>query len=263
MEDKTRKKRYLHQASAIATSGRINRPFCDLIPTQASLALPLDGGFESKRVEGFRYKEIMSFASAYSEVAGSEHGPEGPFDTLALTAIEKLNILDVVTCDRIVARISVKRELGAGEPEITTIGSRFERLRIGSHFFDELDLGVGVICESITWSNLQKALQDDKNKAALAQAALTAPNGERIPVPDEKTTPNKLGFSLAPGSGRSSSIKEVQAKIDIPQFGSVYLGEFYISQFSRHLVMLRVRMGCPVDGGTNVGAGGGGGDTYP
>src|SRR6266576_1314460 len=110
MEDKTRKKRYLHQASAIATSGRITRPFCDLIPTQASLALPIDGGHESKRVENFRYKEIVSFASAYSEVAGSEHGPDGPFDTLALTAIEKLNILDVVTCERVVARISSKRD---------------------------------------------------------------------------------------------------------------------------------------------------------
>ena len=129
MEDKTRRKRYLHQASAIATWGHITRPFCELIPTQAASALPVSGGYVSARAEGFRYKEIMSFASAYSEVEGSEHGPDGPFDTLALTVIEKLNILDLVTCDRVMARISSMSK--GDDPEFTTVGSRFERLRIG------------------------------------------------------------------------------------------------------------------------------------
>jgi hypothetical protein len=263
LEDKTRRKRYLHQASAIATSGRITHPFCDLIPTQAAMALPVSGGYGSARVEGFRYKEIVSFASAYSEVAGSEHGPDGPFDTLALTAIEKLNILDVVTCDRVVARISSMRTGDAIEPEITTVGSRFERLRIGNFFFEELDLGTGVVCESTTWGSLQKALQDGKNKDALAQAAMSAPDGERIPVPDGKQMPGKIGFSLAPGCGRSATIKEVPWRIDVPQFGSVYLGEFFISQYSRHLVMLRVEMGCPLGGSANAGGATGGGDTFP
>ena len=263
MEDKTRRKRYLHQASAIATSGHITRPCCELIPTQAALALPVSGGYGSTRVEGFRYKEILSFASAYSEVAGSEHGPDGPFDTLALTVIEKLNILDVVTCDRVVARISSMRAGDKGEPEITTVGSRFERLRIGTRFFETLDLGVGLVCECTTWANLQKSLQDDKNKNAFSQAAMLAPNGDRIPVPDGKQMPNMLGFSLAPGAGRSAGTAESPWRIEVPQFGSVHLGEFFVTQYSRHLVMLRVEMGCPVGGGTNAGGATGGGDTYP
>jgi hypothetical protein len=261
MEDKTRRKRYLHQAGAIATSGHITRPFCDPIPTQAALALPVGGGYGSTHVEGFRYKEIVSFASAYSEVAGSEHGPDGPFDTLALTAIEKLNILDVVTCDRVVARISSMSK--GDEPEITTVGSRFERLRIGKYFFEELDLGVGVVCECATWANMQTALQDGKKRETLTQAVLSAPNGDKVPLPDGKQMPSKLGFSLAPGSGRPSAIKDVPWKIEVPQFGTVFLGEFFVSQYSRHLVMLRVEMGCPVGGNTNAGGAGGGGDSYP
>src|SRR5690348_13619660 len=133
MDDKTRRKRYLHQADAIAAWGHITRPFCEPIPTQAALALPVAGGYGSARVDGFRFKEILSFGAAYTEVVGSEHNPEGPFDTLALCAIEKLNILDVVTCDRLVARISSRRDLANDEPEITTLGSRFEGLRIGNH----------------------------------------------------------------------------------------------------------------------------------
>jgi len=277
MEDKTRKKRYVHQASAIATSGYITRPCCDLMPTQGALALPATGGYGSTRVEGFRYKEILSFASAYTEVAGSEHGPEGPFDTLALTAIEKLNILDVVTCDRVVARISSKRTSDSEEPEITTVGSRFERLRIGNLFFEHLDFGAGVICECATWGQLRKMLHDEsenedesKNKDAsknkkvtLKQSGLSAPNGDSIPIPDGEKMPHMVGLSLAPGSGRSANIASVPWKIDVPQFGSVYLGEFFISQYSRRLTMLRVELGCPLAGGGSAGSGSGGGDTFP
>ncbi|HEY6391603.1 MAG TPA: hypothetical protein VIX89_10020 [Bryobacteraceae bacterium] len=263
MEDKTRKKRYVHQASAIAASGHVTRPCCDLMPTQGALALPGYGGHGSTYVENFRYKEILSFASAYSEVAGSEHGPEGPFDTLTLTAIEKLNILDVVTCDRVVARLSSQRTFDSEEPEITTVGSRFERLRIGHLYFEHLDFSAGVVCECTTWGNLQKTLRDDSKKAAFKQAALSAPDGEAIPIPDGEQMPHMVGFSLAPGSGRAASIRDVPWRIDVPQFGSVFLGEFFISQYTRHLTMLRVELGCPVAGAVLAGSGSGGGDTYP
>ena len=263
MEDKTRKRRYLHQADALAAWGHITRPFSEPIPTQAALSLPNSGGYGSARAEGFRFKEILSFGAAYTEVIGSEHSPDGPFDTLALCAIEKLNILDVVTCDRLVARISSRRDIDADGPEITTMGSRFERLRIGNHFFEELDLGAGVICECDTWKKLQEALQDGKKRESLAKSAMTAPNGERVELPDPKRMPNKLGFSLAPGCGRSASIKEVPWSIPISQVGTVYLGEFFVSEYSRQLDMRRLELGCPLAGSGGTGGAGGGGVPFP
>ncbi len=263
MEDKTRKKRYLHQANAIAAWGHITRPFCEPIPTQAALALPVTGGYGSTRVDGFRYKEILSFGAAYTEVIGSEHGPDGPFDTLALTAVEKLNILDVVTCDRLVARISSRRDIASDEPEITTLGSRFERLRIGNHFFEELDLGAGMLCDCVTWKKLQAALQDGAKRETLAKAAMAAPNGERVATPDGKQMPNSIGFSLAPGCGRAASIKDVPWRIPVEQVGTVYLGEFFVSEYSRQLVMLRVQLGCPLAGDGGAGGAGGGGVPFP
>src|SRR5258706_6275761 len=234
MQDQTRKSRYLRQASAIAASGRITRPFSDIIPTHAAVTLPMDGGYESSRVESFRYKEILSFASAYSQVAGSDYGPDGPFDTLAMTVIEGLNILDVVKCDRMVARISSKFpgtvDQGDGhdlthevvelfdklrddpkkppppEPEFTTVGTRFEGLRIGNLVFDELDLAVGPLCECTTWARLQASIRSGKLKGPLTEGAMSAPNGDKVELPDGKIMPRMLGFSLAP-SGRSSNIK--------------------------------------------------------
>src|SRR5260370_1359768 len=188
MEDKTRKKRYLHQANAIAAWGHITRPFCEPIPTQAALALPVTGGDGSPR------------------------------------------------------------DIASDEPEITTLGSRFERLRIGNHFFEELDLGAGMLCDCVTWKKLQAALQDGAKRETLAKAAMAAPNGERVATPDGKQMPNSIGFSLAPGCGRAASIKDVPWRIPVEQVGTVYLGEFFVSDNSRQLVMLRVQLGCPLAG---------------
>jgi hypothetical protein len=263
MEDTKRKKRYLHQANAIAAWGHITRPFSEPIPMQAALALPVTGGYGSARVDGFRFKEILSFGAAYTEVVGSEHSPDGPFDTLALCAIEKLNILDVVTCDRLVARISSRRDLKSEEPEITTLGSRFERLRIGNYFFEELDLGAGVLCECVTWRKVREALQDGTKREALSRGVMTAPDGDGVALPDGEQMPNKLGISLAPGCGRSAGIREVPWRIPLEQVGTVYLGEFFVSQYTRQLVMLRVELGCPLSGSGGAGGAGGGGDSYP
>jgi hypothetical protein len=260
MQDTTKRKRYIRQASAIAASGRITKPFCDVIPTHGAVALPANGGYSSTRVEGCRYKEILSFGSAYSEVAGSDHGPDGPFDTLAMTVIEKLNILDVVTCDRVVARVSSKFPSKdkdgktINEPEFTTVGSRFEGLRIGNNFFAHLDLGVGAVCKCGTWNSLQKGFQGD-SKNALMKAALFAPEGNQLP--------RMLGFSLAPSAEESPNRTEVQAQIYVPQFGTVYLGEFFVTQYSRQLTMLRVALGCPVAGDTTVATASMSGDPFP
>ena len=263
MEDKKRSKRYLHQANAIAAWGHITRPLCEPIPTQAALALPVAGGYGSARVDGFRFREIFSFGAAYTEVAGSEHGPDGPFDTLALSVVEKLDISGVVTCDRLVARLSSRRDLGKAEPEITSVGTRFERLRVGNLFFEELDLGAGAACECDTWEKLRNGFQDAKQKDLLAKSLMTAPNGDRVAPPDGKQMPYKVGVSLAPTCGRAASIKEVPWSISVPQFGTVYLGEMFISQYSRQLVMLRVEMGCPLSGGGGTGGSSSGGDTFP
>jgi len=260
MQDTTTRKRYIRQASAIAASGRITLPFNEDIPTHGDVALPQNGGYNSTRVEGCRYKEILSFGSAHSEVAGSDHGPDGPFDTLAMTVIEGLNILDVVTCDRVVARVSStfpttdKEGNTINEPEFTTVGSRFEGLRIGNHFFDHLDLGVGVVCNFANWTSMQEGFQGD-NGRALRDAALFPLEGDQLP--------RMCGFSLAPSAGRSSNITEVQAQIRVPQFGTVYLGEFFVTQYSRQLVMLRVEMGSPVAGKQLTGSAHVVGDSFP
>ena len=262
MEDKTIRSTYLHDASAVAASGQIVSPFEDLIPTQAALALPVSGGYGSTRVEGFRYKEILSFGSAYTEVAGVG-GKDGPFETLAVAAIEKLNILDVITCERMVCRIASAFSVGGKEPSFTTMGSRFERLRVGSYFWDELDLGVGVLADCPTWSKLQSALGNGGTRDQLKRLGMPAPNGDPVPLPEGDRMPNVVGFSLCSAAGKSSNAMEVPARIHLTQLGTVHLGQFFVHQYTRQLVMLKIDLGCPVKGGTQTAGGKSGGDPYP
>src|ERR1051325_9174596 len=101
--------RFLYHAQTVGVSGRIEHPFEQIIPVQASLALPETGGFGTTRVDKFSIPGILSIEAVYSVVAGSlETRDDGTLshDATASVTIEGLNILSVVTADRIVARIA-------------------------------------------------------------------------------------------------------------------------------------------------------------
>ena len=65
--------------------------------------------------------------------------PGHGFSTITTAVVEDLNVLDVVTADRVVAQISTEHPLVGYVPHITFLGTRFENLRIAGHKV-ELDL---------------------------------------------------------------------------------------------------------------------------
>ena len=161
-----------------------------LFPSRRPPALPPDGGVGSIRVEGFRHRDILSFGSAYAEVVGTE--PEdGVYETLSLSVVEKFNLLDVVTCDRIVARLTSRfpgvAKDGCEPPQelsVVPIGSRFEGLRIGNHFFERLELAPDYFCEPerASWTGLLKAAEYDRD-GGLSALTLPGANGNPVPLP--------------------------------------------------------------------------------
>jgi hypothetical protein len=234
MQEPTTGKRFLFHGHAIAAAGKITSPFQDIIPAQAASALSSAGGYGSERVGEFRYKEIFSFASAYTQVVGTfveKNG--GAYETLSLTAIEKVNILDVVTCDRVVGRITAKYPAGGGTPTVSIAGSRFERLRVGDRFFERLGLPEDLL-----------ANYDAAEKSSYSAAGA----GDKTPEGGGKYSPDVL-YDFSP--------------ISIPHFGDVFLGEHFAFPNLRHLIMIRVSLGCPVGGSLNVGGAVSGGDPYP
>src|SRR5260370_38894652 len=117
-------KRFLYHAEAFGASGSITLPHQEVLDVQASVSLPLTGGHAKSRVENFRHRNLISFEAAESHVVGSYSAKDKAHGTLSTSMIEGLNIMDIVTCDRIVARVTTKHADDGSEPSIIPLGSR-------------------------------------------------------------------------------------------------------------------------------------------
>ena len=202
---------FLYHALATGVSGRITLPFEHSITVQAPSALPFIGGFSSSRVEGYRFEQILSFGSAESSTVGSEN--HRFFNTLATATIERLNIQNVLTADRVVARLASKYSKETGERSTTFAGSHFENLRIAG-----CPVEVRVDPEQLNSSR-----RSDRARFGTFAA----------PVSFERC----YGLELLEDGA-----------IHVPQLGTVYLAECLSTSSFASISMLRVVLGCAVEG---------------
>lgn len=209
--------RFLYHALATGVSGDITAPFHEVIEVQGASALPLTGGHSSSRTEGFRYRDIVSFASASTVAAGNESGHS--FNTLATATVERLNIFNVLTADRVVARLASKysKDKDNGDRSYTFAGSYFENLRIAGHPV-EVDI--------------------DPERLKSARRSQRAQFGTfAAPVEIE----DYWGLELLDDGA-----------IHVPEFGRVYLAESLVTPYYQTIAMIRVVLGCAHRGGLTV-----------
>lgn len=252
MQNLSKSKRYIFGADAIGVSGNITHLFLDdIIPVQAAMALPSDGGLGTVRIDGFRHKDILSFSSAHSEVVGKEKD-EGVYETLSTSVVENFNLLDTVTCDRMVARLEGRYPCGnededdfASPPELCVVplGSKFEGLRVGDHYFKILEIAP-FFCrpDRASWTSLEKALEDEDERRMLEPLSLPDADGNPVPLPGRGQKADLLGFGIALGEPEPDTKPRFPLCFDLPDFGIVHLGEFFCSPDSRSLTMLRVQL---------------------
>jgi hypothetical protein len=189
----------------------------------APTALPVTGGLASSRVEGIRFREIVNIRSAHTDLVGNFNPESGAYSTLATAVVEGLDILGVVTADRIVARLASRYLLGDEEPYILTRGSHFENLRVAGKLIDfEPDHQL-----QGEWGTYEEALPPCRER------------GESVVI---------AGDTISTSIGAIANTKNPSNQIDIPDFGSVHLGEIFIKRGERHLTMLRIELGCAYEG---------------
>jgi hypothetical protein len=250
--------RFLYHADAVAASGYVTLPIQESMPAQAATAVPILGGHASAFADNFRHRNYFSFSHAESHVVGSYSEKDKAHGTLATTTIEGLNIMDVVTCDRIVARITTKHP-GDNESAFIPLGSRFENLRIAGHRI-EVELATDIFAEHDTWTKLNDAhtkhagVREDLGKLAVSRrenGAFPEKNGMMHCTLARNL--DKLPGGLRPnGHG-----------IYVPHFGTVYLGEYFVTRSMHRLLMLHVDLGCAVEGCYGSGGAGGNGAWPP
>jgi hypothetical protein len=145
---------YFH-AEAHALSGRIDLPFKQDIKKQAFVKLEgrladltdeqrAQRNYFSQHAKNFRLEGIISYSAAHTQVSGHESRKfPGASVTLATSLVEDLNILNVVTADRIVAQVSTTHFPNVYAPRVTFLGTHFEGLRIARHKVEPfLNLGL-------------------------------------------------------------------------------------------------------------------------
>lgn len=249
---------FLYNAHGHALSGHIHRPFDQLIEVQAGASLPTIGGHGRARVDNFQLQQFVSFKSGYSHVSGSQNKNDGSYTTLVTSTIEGLNILDVVTADRVVARLSSHHTLQDDEPSIITLGSKFENLRIAG-CPAEVELDHEFFLRVDTFEAVTKELASNSIFRKIAEDPFQT--GQPLKLPNQ---PGAVLCTLVKNMTTSCpGVKRRGHTFEVPQFGKIFVGEVVAQPSRRTLTMLRLELGSPVCGTIMASQVQGNGTTYP
>ena len=272
---------FLYHTEAVGATGYISLPVYDAMPVQASIASAIGASFGKSRAENVKHLDYLSIGSIESQVVSSFSEKDDAYGTLSSVVLEGLNTLHVVTCARMVLRLTSKHQIqrkkaDAGtcecaERQIESVdpgsfivhGTHFDDLRIAGHKID-LDLAVGLFSELSTWDKLNHAYATDasirKEIDELALYPHISKDPTQLPVHNGvfgctlARIPKKLPHGLKHAKEQG---------IYVPHFGTIYPAHFYIMPNQRRIQMLHVDLGCSVEGCNSYGNGGANGSTIP
>jgi len=281
MEANPNRIHYYH-AEVSALGGHLDTPFQQVIEPQSSLSLSPSGGYAAARADGFRLQGVLSFKSAYSQVAGSVSSKSGGWTTLASVAVEGLNVLDILTADKIVMQISAEHPAEGYEPRVSFIGTRFENLRIGGYSADPV-IDLGLCSPGGSRYPAKSCFEDERFLATVAEQYRRMLDEKCQPtwvkerqIPDwvraRYTWDNSQARRQEKGFVLCSLVKEIRGEfpgrpfgnvIEIPELGKVFLGELIVDHNSFRLFGVRLELGCPTQGAFTMAAAGVEGRTQP
>jgi hypothetical protein len=216
-------------ALAHALSGEFRHPLWSIIPARASAALSTIGGHASAEERAFHFQDFVCFKSAHTFVSG-KHRRDDTYVTHASTVVKGLNILGMVTAERIVSRLTSVHSPREPEGHIIADDSRFEGLRINGQDV-KVTLRHDLLVKCRTFADLTKGIAGDKKSGRI----VAFEEGGKVAVCSlvEKIE-TKLG-----------GVDAKQHLIEVKNFGKIFLAEVFISPGTRTLTMLRLELGSP------------------
>lgn len=253
---------FYYSADASSLGGLMEAPFPGAIPAQASVSLPSVGGYATDRTGACDFKEIVSCRSAYTRVSGEQVEKAGHWSTLATAVVEGLNILEIVTAERLVAQVSVEHPADGGPAAISFAGTRFEGLRLGGRD----------VCPALNANLLGTAAEADNRGTGASWPTLLQSGREqaRQIVQGVTESPDRNAYNwVLQRYGWMESKRQLQEDgcvlcslvdgiegpipgktfghfVEIPQFGRIFLGELLVFPHSIQLTMVRAELGCNV-----------------
>jgi hypothetical protein len=262
---------YFH-ADASAFGGYFERPIEHTIAPQAPMSLSPSGGYGSARSENFRLEGVVSYKSASTQVSGRLSKKEGHgWVTLATATVEGLNVLDVVTADRLTAQVSTEHPLEGDNPRVTFLGTSFDNLKIAGCPID-IKLNFN-ICDQGNGNGYpsEPCIEDDQFLARVADQYKRMTNAKNLPEwVNDRSIPDWIKERYEWDSEQSENAGSVLCSIvneaavregcdqfpgrpfgsvfEVPDFGRVFLGELFVDCNSYRLTTIRLEMGCSGEG---------------
>ena len=224
---------YFH-AVGHAFSAKFCRPIQHSVEAQAATSLPTIGGHANARVENFMAQHFVSFRQATTHVSGSFQD-KNTVVTQATTSIEDLNVLNFLTADRIVARLTSQYTKGKDEAHIIALGSHFDNLRVGGHEV-KVTFRHNIFLDCPVFEDLTKLLAGDKNSG-------------KVTATDEGVALCSLVETITtdlPGVKINGHV------LTVPHFGEVSVAQVFATPGTRILTMLRLHLGSPDEGDATV-----------
>src|SRR5690349_3869942 len=245
-------------AEATALHANLQHPLNGEVKPQNHLKLHPEGGYLSDHAKDYRVDNVVSFKAAHTHVAGHESPKrDHPWITLTTAAIEQLNVLEVVTADRVVSQIATEHPREKGHvPTVTFLGTRFENLQVGGirvnlklkfplttlrpptpdtpFLLDEKFLAeIGANPASFPglmsqWESCVKA-RETKPDAPKPNASATGTLAYDVSLADPKN---------------AGDVKIDRNVLSVPDFGKIILAELDVDCDTFHLTMIRLEMGC-------------------
>lgn len=274
-------KRFHYHADAYVLSGELTRPVPHVIEVQAATSLPSTGGVGRSRIDNFRFQEVVSFTAGYSHVSGSieYEGKKRIHNTHATAVVERLNILDVVTADRIVVRLSSSyvfdTENNRGEPEkearILIVGTKFENLRVAGCPID-VELHHELALSLPTFAKVRSAYDDNAAFQALAKEPTQKPASDGVVhcslvkhlwLANRGSLLHDLTGPQNPQDENGVTLRQKHCHgverrgnmLKVEEFGTIHLAEIRFEHGRKSIDMLRIDLGSP-NGGSFSGPGG-------
>ena len=216
-------------AEGHALSGEFRHPGRTLIEAQASASLPTIGGHARAHVDHFFHSDFVSFRTAHTEVTGRWVDDENLLTT-ATSTIEDLNILEIVTADRIVSRLISRHKKDDPEGHIVATGSEFHNLRVHGHLLT-VTLRHKLLSDSKTFEHLRNKVESKEESGRIA--VVSKDKGVAICSLVEKIETDLPG------------VDPKKHVFRVPNFGKISLAEIFAEHGSRTLTMIRLELGSP------------------
>jgi hypothetical protein len=269
-----------YHAQAYVLSAELLQPVPADIKEQALVQLPEDGSYTYLPASPFQLYGVLSYRSGHTQVAGHPSSTRNGFVTLATSVLEDLNVLDVVTADRVVGQISTEHLIDEQVPSVTFLGTRFVNLRIGGQKV-EVDQDLDILGPK---PPKDRSYFDDSGVLSrISQQYAKIRNTKNLPDWADERFRWNTGEVQRQGEATFSIVNKVSGTpgtsfghvIDLPDFGKIFLGELRIQRkmgsdsgpdiYTLGLTMIRLELGSLAHGTANLvhvdsnGGGSGGG----